>query len=441
MLYHFFLIFCAFLPFQFALNPTSEIDLAIARVIIPVLFLAVLFFVLKNKSWPVFKNKITYFLLAFLTLAVFSIFFSNNLSWSIRKLLFLLSIAPIYFIAIYLLDTKRKQRAAIAFLILGASLAAFLGIFQFLAQFIFGIDPVYAFLAKNIIPFFLGNSFSKAVLAYPSWLVASEGATYMRALSVFPDPHMFSYYLGMLIPWSIALWATSSPPHQQFYINNNSSFKIFCWCGGMQRKVFFTFSALLIAADVFTFTRGSYVALIASSLMILPLVSKKIAKKLVIGIAVFLLLLIVAPHNAVSGRLISSFDVQEGSNKERVANWKQALTIIVKNPFGVGIGSYSLAVDPATTYREPIYAHNLYLDIAAELGIVSVLFFVAILYFAFRNFWTLAKKEPFFIAGVASLTIFAVHSLVETPLYSVHVFALFLIMLAISNSPKQHALK
>lgn len=418
MLYQFFLIFCTFLPFQFALNPTNEIDLAIVRIIIPILFLTTLFFVLKNKNWSIFKNKITYFVLAFLALAVFSLLFSDNFSWSGRKLLFLLSITPVYFVTIYLLDIKNKKCAAATFLVIGAFLVAFLGIVQFLAQFIFGIDPVYAFLAKNIMPFFLGNSFSKAVLAYPSWLVASEGTTYMRAFSLFPDPHMFSYYLGMLIPWSIGLWAISKN----------------------HRKVFFTFSAFLIVADIFTFTRGSYVALIASSLTILPLVSKKIAKKLIIGIITLFLLLTLAPHNAVSGRLVSSFDVQEGSNQGRIENWKQALNIITKNPLGVGIGTYSLAVNPDADYREPIYAHNLYLDIAAELGIISLLVFITLLFFAFRNFWILSKKEPFFIAGVASLMIFAVHSLVETPLYSVHALTLFLIIIAISNCPTQNKL-
>ena len=131
----------------------------------------------------------------------------------------------------------------------------------------------------------------------------------------------------------------------------------------------------------------------------------------------FICLFAVAPHNPVAGRFMSSFDTKEGSNQARISNWHQAVDIIAKHPFGVGIGMYSLAVDSGADYREPIYAHDLYLDIAAELGIISAFVFIAILYF---------------VAGVASITAFGVHSLVESPLYSVHILILFLIIIALS---------
>lgn len=416
MIYYAFIAFCALLPFQFALNPAAGFDLAIARVVVPVLFIAWIIYALKNKLPLIKKTKVTYLLLAFLLLALVSFFFSHNLFWSLRKFLFLLSLFPIYFIAASLLNTQEKIRSALAALVGGAAAVAFLGIIQFGSQFIFGINAVYNFLAHYTAPFFLGNSFSAAVLAYPSWLVNSEDVTYMRAVAIFPDPHMFSYYLGILLPFSIALWATTV---------------------SHKRLLLFS-SILLIAADVLTFTRGGYVALIASTIVILPLVSKSVAKKLLAGAAILVFLFILAPHSPVAGRLASSFDLQEGSNQARMTNWQQAISIVATHPLGVGIGMYSLAVDPNANYREPIYAHNLYLDIAAELGIPAALVFIALLFFAFNFFWKSAKREPFFIAGVASLTIFAVHSLVENPLYSVHILPLILIIFAISTSTEQY---
>jgi O-antigen ligase len=412
MLYNIFLIFCAFLPLQFALNPTAGVDLAIVRVIVPALFLGWIFWTKKNKLPLLEKNKVTYLIIIFLLLAVFSLSFSHNLSWSLRKLAFLFSLAPIYFVTVSLLNTKNKMRGALAALVGGAAVVAFLGIIQFSAQFIFGIDAVYVFLAQNIAPFFLGNSFAQTVLAYPSWLVNSEGATYMRAIATFPDPHMFAYYLGMLAPWSIVLWATTQS----------------------HKKLFFFSSALLIITDILTFTRGGYIALIAAAVVILPLVSKSAAKKVLAGAAIFVLLFVFAPHNPVAGRFLSSFDLQEGSNQGRIANWQQALSVIAAHPFGVGIGMYPLTVDPNADYREPIYAHNLYLDLATELGLVAAFVFLALLFFAFRYFWQSAKKQPFFVAGVASLTVFAVHSLVENPLYSVHILPLILIIIAMSKN-------
>jgi O-antigen ligase len=416
MLYDFFLILCALLPFQFALNPTPGIDLAVIRVIIPAIFLAWAISNFKKNFNSLKKDRVAVLILIFLFLAVLSLIFSDKFSWSFRKLLFLFSLFPIYFVSASLSEDANRRRSIIKALVLGGSMAAFCGLMQFFSQFIFGIDSVYSFMAQKISPFFLGNSFSKAVLAYPSWLVNSGGMTYMRTISVFPDPHMFSYYMELLIPWSIYLWATS-----------------------LSHKKFFLFSSiLLILADISSFTRGSYVALIASSFAILPLVSRSSAKKLLLGAFALFFLFFIVPKNPVAQRLASSFDVNEGSNHERIANWKQALPIIYYHPFGVGIGMYSMSVKPTADYREPIYAHDLYLDIAAELGIPALLVFAGILFSVFMFFWKNSQKDVFFVAGVFSMTLFGVHSLVENPLYSVHVLPLFLIIISLGKILKKN---
>jgi hypothetical protein len=220
MLYYAFLFFSFLLPFQFALNPTQGVDLAIVRIIVPLMFLGWLFIILKRGlSLKPLQNKITYLLGIFIFLAIISFYFSQNITWSLRKLAFLISLAPIYFIAVTTLSTSFRQRSAIIALVGGATLLSFFGIVQFFSQFVFGIDPVYLFLSQNITPFFLGNSFSAAVSAYPSWLIDNTGTTYMRAFANFPDPHMFSYYLGLLIPWSIALWATTKSHKKLFFIS------------------------------------------------------------------------------------------------------------------------------------------------------------------------------------------------------------------------------
>ncbi len=404
--------FCILLPFQFALNPRAGFDVAVVRLLIPLLFFSWLFLKIKAKQTILINTKLTCLIFAFLLLALFSISFSQNVFWSLRKFFFFLSIFPIYFVSLSVFNSAKKKRLVIFSLVIGGAMLSLIAIIQFVLQFIFGIDAVYAFLANNVSSFFLGNSFSKSVLTYPSWLVSAGGSTYMRAVAMFPDPHMLSYYLEMLIPWSIALWALAKK----------------------QRGWLLVSAVFLIIADVLTFTRGSYVALIAGAMIILPLVTKKTVSKILLGAGLFALLLLLAPHNPVADRFASSFDVQEGSNQGRLNNWQQALEIISAHPFGVGIGSYSLSVKPTATYREPIYAHNTYLDVAAELGIITMLVFVAIVFFALKSFWIMSKTDPFFIAGVSSVAIFATHSLVENPLYSVHVLPLLLIILALSAS-------
>ncbi|HOW60516.1 MAG TPA: O-antigen ligase family protein [Candidatus Moranbacteria bacterium] len=416
MFYKIFLIFCAFLPFQFALNPLEGVDLAVSRIIIPLLFIFWIIISIKNKYPLIIKNKITYSLVLFALLAVISLCFSQKISWSLKKLMFLFSLMPVYFIAAHLFYEKYRQRKIIIALVAGAGIISLFGLFQFASQFIFGIDFVYSFLAEKIAPFFLGNSFSKEVLSYPSWLVNSDGSTYMRTIANFPDPHMFSYYLEMLMPWSLVLWATATK----------------------YKKAFLLIFVSILLADIFTFTRGSYVAIIAGTLTTLPLVSRRVVKKLLAGVLFFVLLIMLVPHNPVAGRLISTFDVQEGSNKARISNWQQALEIITEKPLGVGIGAYSLEIKPDADYREPIYAHNLYLDIASELGVLATGVFLFLLLYVFIVFWKNAKKNPFFIAGVASITIFSIHSLFENPLFSVHVLILFFIIIALSSAVEKY---
>ena len=118
----------------------------------------------------------------------------------------------------------------------------------------------------------------------------------------------------------------------------------------------------------------------------------------------------------------------------KTSKLRQAASVITAHPLGVGIGMYSLSIKPDANYREPIYAHNLYLDIAAELGIPAALVFIAFLFLVFKNFWQAAPKNQFFVAGVASLAIFSIHSLVENPLYSVHVLPLLLILTALGSA-------
>jgi putative inorganic carbon (HCO3(-)) transporter len=415
MFFKLFLFFCVFLPFQFALNPTAGIDLAMVRVIVPIMFLLWIGWSIKNKKKPLEVTSVSIFLLIFLFLALFSLYFSHHIEWSLRKLLFLFSLSPIYFVAVSIINTRQKLRQTVFALTFGAATIALVGILQFISQFIFGIDKVYTFLSVYITPFFLGNSFSQAVFSYSSWLVHSNETTYMRAFAIFPDSHIFAYFLGMLLPWTIALWLTSKA----------------------HKPIFFISSVLIIMADILTFTRGNYLALIIGCLFILPFIYKINIKKLLIGLGFFAIILIFVSQSLIGKRFSSSFDLQEGSNMARISNWQEALSIIAAHPLGVGIGQYSSTVYPEANYRDPIYAHNLYLDIAAELGLPALFVFILFLFFIFTNFWDSAKKQPFFIAGTISIVIFSVHSLVESPLYSVHILPLLMLTAAMSVVAKK----
>lgn len=408
------LLFCLYLPFQLALNPAPGVDLASGRII--ALILAATWFLagLKNKKIILPFRIQTLLIISFLSLSFFSLIFSQNIGWSYRKLLFLLSFFPLYFIAADIARDSKKLLKIISCLVFGAGAAAFVGISQFLLQFIIGLDSTLKLWAKIIVPF-LGASFSQAVLENSSWLVNLSGNTVFRAVSFFPDPHMFSFYLGLSLPWALALYLEEK---------------------GRKRKLFLFLFALILLADLLTFSRGGYLGLLAGFICAIFYFRKKIIffhKKKLAGILLLLILLFAVP-NPVGKRLISSFDLAEGSNAGRMETWKQSFGVINYHPFlGVGLGNYPLEIKPSANYREPIYSHNLYLDIAAETGLITLAVWILLIFISIASFVRRAKSHSFFLAGAFSLAIFSVHSFFETPLYSVHILPLLIIILALSS--------
>jgi O-antigen ligase len=439
-MYKMFLLFCLYLPFQIALNPAQGVDLASGRVFILALALLWLVAGLKNRHIFVPAKTQTWLILSFLFLSGFSLFWAENLDWGIRKFLFLLSIFPIYFVAASLItkiipsESEEAEKTAsdplaslpaggstaddsfnkikiIKFITWGAGLAATVGIIQFLLQFVIGLSADAALWKSYITPLFLGQAFSQIVLEYPSWLVSIKGHDYLRAFSVFPDPHMFSFYLGLVLPLAIGLY------------------------GALKKKTYLALATIILLADLLTFSRGGYVGLIAGIIFVafyFVFANKNSYKKILTPVVAIIVLVIFVVISPVGQRFISSFNAEEGSNKGRFENWTQAVGIIENYPQGAGIGNYSYKIEPSADYRKPIYAHNLYLDIAAETGIINTIIFVFLILFAIKSFTKKAKDNILWLGGAVGIIIFSTHSIFDTPLYSVQVLPLLLIIISLS---------
>lgn len=412
MSYIILLFFCFYLPFQLAANPAAGIDLASGRIIILLLSFSWILEGLKNKKIIIAYKIQTLLIISFLFFTSLSLIASQNIEWSLRKLAFLFSIFPIYFIVSGIIQNKQRVEKVIKYLVWGTGIAAIIGFIQFLLQFILGLDKSLKLWA-SVTPYFLGSSFSQAVLENPSWLVNVSGRDIFRAVSLFPDPHMFSFYLGIALPWALALYFFS-PQRKKIYL--------------------FLFFVMLIV-DFLTFSRGGYLGILAGIIFAAAILWKKIGKKhkkrLILALAA--IILIISIPNPISKRFLSSFDLSEGSNIGRLMTWKKSVSIIQNNAlFGVGLGNYSLEIKPSAGYREPIYSHNLYLDIASETGIINAFIWIALIFASIISYLHKSKKNVFYLGGAISLVIFSVHSLFETSLFSVRVLPLLLIIIALS---------
>ncbi len=420
MLLKILLFFLFFLPFQWALNPLEGVDLIWGRLLVLFLLLFWLIQSLLKKKIFLRWDKQFFFFFSFIISIFLSLFFTSNLSWSWRKIFFLFSWIPLYFIINHLVifDKKNNEKILKA-IVLGSGLSAMIGIGQFFMQFLLGLDKWLIFWRK-ISVFFLGKNFGESVLEYSSWLVNIKGETIFRAIAFFPDPHIAGFYWEMTFFLAGVLFLTT---HKKIY-------------GGITLMIFL--------ALILTFSRGAYFGFLGSLFLFFLINVLKIKKDYYKNLffqkkkpwlsflAIVLILLLISPLNH---RLISSFNLSEGSNAERLYNWQQAIKII-KNygGWGVGIGNYSLSVKPSASYREPIYAHNLYFDIWSELGIIGIISWTGIIISSFLiNYNKFFKNNNLIALGVLlSLVAFSFHSFFETALYSVHIFPLLLVLLAIS---------
>ncbi len=410
MLFRFLLLLAVYLPFQIALNPIKGIDMASLRVLILILFFCWLAEGLRRKKIQLKKEKITFLIIIFLFLSFFSIFFANNFDWSGRKILYLFSIFPIYFVMQDVIVSKKQMQRIIQKLVLAGSLISVLGIFQVIWQFFIPIKQEFYFWSHYVTPIFLGKNLGLAVMTYPSWLVNIAGKTYFRAVAIFPDPHMFSFFLGLLLPLAIAVWRKEK---------NN--------------KWLLAFLSIFLA-DILTFSRGGYFGLLAGFLffIIILLNNKKKKYKFLIVATLILAFGLIIP-NPITTRFLSSFNLQEGSNAGRIKMWQDAIKIIKEKPFyGAGIGNFPLTVNSLATYREPIYAHNTYLDISVDSGILAGLAWLSILFLAWLKFFQKRKEDIIYLGLAVSIVIFSVHSFFDTAIYSPVVLTLLLMILSFS---------
>lgn len=412
-------LFFLLLPFQFALNPSEGIDLAVSR--LAVIGIGGLFLVerLRAGSWMFPRGRVLFPMAGFLLLAVLSLFWAEEPSWTLRKFLFLISFLPLWFLCA---DSFRREGARVAEYVasgffFGAVAAAVVALFQFSAQFVFSLEQVMSVWMTRIYPIFLGEAFSQSVAMHPSLLVNISGKTILRAVGTFPDPHVAAFYFGMAIPFGLWLGAVA---HQG------------------KRKFFFFGAALLFLADLGTFSRGGYVGLfgmvIFSGAFFLYRSRERISiqqmKRVLLGIGFILLLsLSVAP---IRERLITTFSVTEGSNAARIALWGGAVSHISERPFlGYGLGNYSLVVKPSANYREPIYIHNTYLDMWAELGLAGLLLFLLLFLLPLVMFFFHGNSASVVFPAALSMALFLGHSLFENVLFSVHIFPLLLFLCAL----------
>jgi len=113
-----------------------------------------------------------------------------------------------------------------------------------------------------------------------------------------------------------------------------------------------------------------------------------------------------------------------GTTLERLALWRQAVDLIRANPLmGIGIGAYPSVAPFAPPYSPAApgllapHAHNLYLQVALDIGLPALLSLVVILVSAMVSAWRAHARgilSPLALGVLAALGIVALNGLVDS---------------------------
>ncbi|MDE3087961.1 MAG: O-antigen ligase family protein [Chloroflexota bacterium] len=280
-------------------------------------------------------------------------------------------------------------------------------------------------LPRVLVAMFLAGLSEAAIGIYQFlFRVGPEGFTlfdrFMRAYGTFEQPNPYAGYLALIAP--VALGVVLTVNSKQSTVNSKadrwSLFTAYC-------LLFTAWGALvaMLAAVVMSWSRGAWLG-VAAGLVVAIIVQSRRAFVLSI-IAAFVLTFVILLSSisvipgAISARFsgvgdyFGVFDVRgvkvDDSNYaivERMAHWQAAAEMFVDYPLlGVGIGNYA-PVYPAYAlpgWSDPLgHAHNYYLNVAAETGLIGLIAYQILWLAAFWQSWRAVRVTRGWQRGVAA---------------------------------------
>ena len=214
-----------------------------------------------------------------------------------------------------------------------------------------------------------------------------------------------------------------------------------------KRLLFITAVSLMGIALLLSGSRGGFVALIAEIIFIIFLTRRKKGKRefiLKVSLAVLLVISVIGGAILVGGETSLTRFVETARSNDvstnRVQIWETTLKVIVNNlPFGAGIGAFGVAYTPfdSNSGLERVeQAHNDYLQVAADMGIVGILIGGFYLFWLFRTGWKNIQtsnryRRSIAIGAFAGCFAILIHSLFDFVLHTTAISLLFLALNAL----------
>lgn len=235
---------------------------------------------------------------------------------------------------------------------------------------------------------------------------------FMRAYGTFEQPNPYAGYLGLTLPLAVGLVFAGIVP-----MGGRISGKWLVWAGGS--------GALMAIALVMSWSRGAWFGIAAAIGVMLVAVAARSGRAAMLGVVFAVLLAYLLLAGGVS--LLPPSIVQRFSDfmpylgvadvrgvevtdanfavLERMAHWQSAIGMWTDRPWlGVGIGNYEVVY---ARYSLPLWpsplghAHNYYLNVGAEAGIMGLISYLVLWGAALLQSWKTARRARNWNWGVA----------------------------------------
>ena len=240
-----------------------------------------------------------------------------------------------------------------------------------------------------------------------------------RVYSTLGNPNVLGEYLLLITPFSFACVLTAKT-----------------W---PKRLLYLAFTAAMLLCMLFTSSRGGWLGLIFAVAIFAVMLD---ARFLLVGIIGIVALYFVLPDWAVQ-RFTSIGDLTDSSTSYRVYIWLGTLAML-KDYWLSGIGPGNAAFNtiyPAYSYNTIAapHAHNLFLQLTSDAGIVGLLLFLMIIFSYYRTTFAAFSREKdkstrvYLIAAVAAVSGYLLQGMTDYSFYNNRVTLFFWIIIALGS--------
>ncbi len=251
-----------------------------------------------------------------------------------------------------------------------------------------------------------GGQLGITLLGEPDAVLSQDldGDTTIRPGGTFGHANQFARFLGLVLP--LALATVIATQNKRYRMLASATLII----GG--------------GALVATLSRAAWIGFVMASSLVFAMMLLQPALRARAVQSLKLIALLIIPFVLINlNTFIARFtNPDEGSYATREPMARIAMKIIDDHPWGIGYGNYRLWLprygDPAVPFTFEQKVHNMYLLVAAELGIQTLIVFLGILFAVFGYSLYLARRaapdHAMIATGIAAgLLAFMIHCIVD----------------------------